>query len=497
MKKIIFLMLLLWCIPVKALVSEKPLGKVYYINDEIVDKMYYEEYLPIFKINKNNLTEKEKEEINLIIYYNYYTNPSSLNYAETQILIYKYLNNYDYKLYNEFKEEIKVDYNKINKIIENHYQLPSFVNKTYYGDIFETIKLKDENNVFKNYRVKTELNYSIETLDEINITLNEFGKHEIILEKNNNLDEIKIIDNIYFKLGNFNYNGKFNIEVNSIEINFTLLKPDKNSKYNIIDYETSQILGILDFSETNYLNIQVKDVDKILIEEISYDSSYEKNANIYLFDTKDKKIIDIVYDAEYKKYDLNIKSNYYLKNQDILIPIEYEIYDIDNNLIIEDQLEYGRYIIKIDDFLEEIILDEDFLYEKNIILIDLLKCEENIVKITNVFNENIEFNQEGNNIYIKNGLKKGIYYLENDLGEQIVVEINSLNDDGYLIIDDSFEKICLKDNVIEDQTKDEFLGEIEVEFPEDEVDSVVINVDVPKTGIELGKIYVYAKKRDD
>jgi len=142
-------------------------------------------------------------------------------------------------------------------------------------------------------------------------------------------------------------------------------------------------------------------------------------------------------------------------------------------------------------------LDEDFLYEKNIILIDLLKCEENIVKITNVFNENIEFNQEGNNIYIKNGLKKGIYYLENDLGEQIVVEINSLNDDGYLIIEDSFEKICLKDNVIEDQTKDEFLGEIEVEFPEDEVDSVVINVDVPKTGIELGKIYVYAKKRDD
>lgn len=510
MKKVIFVLMLLCVVTgVRAVefreVDIDDYRIVYQGNELVIDKMLFDGSKPVFSLNfygnEVNLTEQKKEEINLIIYYHYGKSPTTQRYVETQVLIFMYLSNLkSYNVYDKNNNSISVHYTTYNSIIENHMKLPSFNGMSYVVGLNEVIEIPDYNYVV--------LNYATEEVDglviakyytKLEVVAKKFGSYTInFVKEASDLGEVKVYDNKYIGLGGFaRQEASVNIVVPAIEVEFVLEHEDTDAVYNIYDGDGNLLEQV---SLKNGLKYQVKDKDKIIIEEVSHNEIYEDNPNIYEFDTKDNKKITVNYKAEFKKYALEINSCLFSEIQDKClkrVSRDGIIYDNGGNEVMkiktndegvfETDLQIGSYRVVIDD--EEYLVDltSDQVIWHDILVLEKIVYDKVIDEIYDVEGNKIEFEMVDGEYLFKPYLEEGSYYLINELGERINFEVEY--GVSGLVIDDSYEVI--KPEVEELPNDEESQGEILIDVPNTNSGGMVIYVDNKKRYISFGSGFMF------
>ena len=158
---------------------------------------YQEDFL-----NHTNLSEEVWAKIELLAYYGYgYQNHTSLDwYAVTQYLIWKTLEP-DSTIYftdklngnriDKYQEEIA----ELERLVENHNQLPSFVNQKYQLTYNEEYVLTDTNQVLENFTVQADEHLTVKKEgNELRLTTKHIGKSKLILTKKANSKTTLYVD---------------------------------------------------------------------------------------------------------------------------------------------------------------------------------------------------------------------------------------------------------------------------------------------------------------
>ena len=147
---------------------------------------YQEDFL-----NHINLSEELWEKIELLAYYGYgYQDHTSLDwYAVTQYLIWKTLEP-DSTIYftgtlngnriDKYQSEIA----ELERLVDSHNQLPSFVNQKYQLTYNEEYILTDTNQVLENFTIQADENLSVKKEgNELRVKSTQLGTSKIILSK--------------------------------------------------------------------------------------------------------------------------------------------------------------------------------------------------------------------------------------------------------------------------------------------------------------------------
>ena len=325
-----------------------------------------------------NLSKAQEERISLLSYYgyNYKNHTDEKWYAITQLLIWKEADpNADYYFtdslngnkISKFENEI----NELYNIVNNHDIKPSFNNKTFYMSYNNAIAIKDNNNILKDYTVKSNnAQISNNNLTAQNL---EIGTHKITLEKKQNYNSLLTFyesntSQDLVTIGNLKpIIATLNIIVQ--KTNVEIKKIDKDNKTTVPSGDAS-LLGST-FELYNSANQKIKDIiidkDTINIDDLNYGKYYIKEKNpgtgyklnnqIYTFEiTNNNPNIKLEIDNEVIKKKITIKKLYGTENN--FIPeknISFNIYNNEKFIttiktnedgIATITLPYGKYTIK-------------------------------------------------------------------------------------------------------------------------------------------------------
>lgn len=147
---------------------------------------YQEDFL-----NHTNLSEEVWERIELLAYYGYrYQNHTSLDwYAVTQYLIWKTIEPdstiyFTDKLNGNRIDKYQTEIAELERLVEKHNQLPSFVNQKYTLSYNEEYVLTDTNQVLENFTVQNEENLIVtKTGNELRLKTKHLGKSKLTLTR--------------------------------------------------------------------------------------------------------------------------------------------------------------------------------------------------------------------------------------------------------------------------------------------------------------------------
>jgi len=189
LKKLIFgILLFCFCFNVKAdEIKEILQDESYFIKRGTSSILEFNKMLkddrgmPVFYLqfdgSEKSLTEKQKEEINLIINYNLSSAEKFKDYVSTQYLIFMYVHNsQSFSLTDSEGNKLGVYYNKITSILEDHYKKPSYDGMVIEGNLGETFQVKDDNKMSSRYTtVSSDGLLVVKERSLINVTINDFG----------------------------------------------------------------------------------------------------------------------------------------------------------------------------------------------------------------------------------------------------------------------------------------------------------------------------------
>ncbi|MBR6690730.1 MAG: Cys-Gln thioester bond-forming surface protein [Bacilli bacterium] len=348
---------------------------VYCLNqqDKINTYNYYNEY------NYNNeifnLTEEQLNKINLIAYYGYqYLNHTDLKwYGVTQFLIWKNLNykdiyftDIDGNKINAYEEEIK----EIEELVQKHYELPSFSNKSFDYSIDSQYEIIDTNEVIDNYEIKfSDIDAYIKN-NKVYISTKEEGIYEIVfvrkipIQRNYMLYSLEGSQSLLYpgQVNDVEFKIIINVSSGSITINkidsenikreFATLEgafyriSDANGFTTTVktDENGVAILNKIPWGKS-YSIMEIEPSKGYNLDNRSYFISLNKNKKDYVINLREKVIKgNLIINKYYGE-----EGNYSLEDGAV-----FEIYDINDNLIgtyetkngtIDITLDYGEYYI--------------------------------------------------------------------------------------------------------------------------------------------------------
>jgi len=325
-----------------------------------------------YDFKRSGYSEETRKQMELVSYYGYkYDGHDSLKYyIATQDLLWRFFGYTDdirWTTGGEYGEEIdiSVEKNEILNLINKHNVLPDFNNSINEVNVNESIELVDNNYVLNNYDLEYE--GDIEVIKDDNrliITPKKQGEYII------NFIHKKNYDTNTYLYDNFNtstqslaifgapelINGSIKIISNKIEVDFS--KRDEETKEIIMDLGNK--IKIKNLDDNTYTDIYEFNDGKLslslregnyLIEEVSSSYSYSINEGLEFTISKDDTYKEIDFFNKKVKCEITIFSI----SGDIKLDSDYEIYDLEGNLIHKGrttngeeriQLEYGSYIIK-------------------------------------------------------------------------------------------------------------------------------------------------------
>ena len=147
---------------------------------------YQEDFL-----NRTNLSEEIWERVELLAYYGYgYQSHTSLDwYAVTQYLIWKTIEPdstiyFTDKLNGNRIDKYQAEIAELERLVEKHNQLPSFVNQKYQLTYNEEYVLTDTNQVLENFIVQADEHLMVKKVgNELRLTTKHLGKSKLTLTK--------------------------------------------------------------------------------------------------------------------------------------------------------------------------------------------------------------------------------------------------------------------------------------------------------------------------
>jgi len=344
-------------------------GEIVYSIDKIKnikENEYYNEY------TYNYLTEEQLNKINLIAYYGYqYSNHTDIKwYGITQFLIWKTLYNDVYFTDHEgnkipvYEEEI----NQVEQLIDNHFKLPNFANRTIENSVNRTFELSDYHKVFNNYEIKSSNIDANIVGDKVYVNTKGEGSYNITFVRRSPIERDYILYGLNDS-GFIIYPGKINdiefkVDINISKGSITINKKDsENINRNFASLEGAEYgiyynKKLINTVKTNKDGVGF--IDNITwgrvytIKELNPSKGYRLDENNYEITlTKETKDFVINLEENVIKGNLIINKHYKEGNEYKLEDgATFEIYDVNDNLIgtykslngvINVKLEYGKY----------------------------------------------------------------------------------------------------------------------------------------------------------
>ena len=339
----------------------------------------YENYDSVF-----NLTEEEWERVKLLAHYGYgYKGHSDDKWITiTQFLIWRTVdsnstfnwidNVYDKNIIYPYENEI----NELNKLVEKHYVLPSFPDKSKMF-INSTLELIDSNNVLDKYEIvysdfdyyiagnKLVINSTDKMLGKIKFKMKQFLNNGVQFFYANNTQSVVEsgnVDPIYFE-----------IDIEVVSGSLKIKKVDKDTQ-DVIPYgkasligasykvlnEIGELVGTIVIGEDNYGVLENLPLGNYSLREEKAGTGYFLDDRPYKFSiTLDNYDINMTLSNEVrfkliKKYgtiedyrngtlmnEVGIGFNFYNEDNELIYT-----YVTDENGVIEFLLPYGTYLVK-------------------------------------------------------------------------------------------------------------------------------------------------------
>lgn len=276
-------------------------GKTAFCMDPIAPITKYE-YNGI-PLSTTNYDKEMQDYLNKVIYYGY-DYPGHQNeryYMATQALIWEHISNYIIEFYTErygYGEYIDVsaEKNEIMNLINNHDNLPSFVNKNYNYNPTNYLEFEDNN--LSDFEI-VESNWQDIIIENNKLKIqnlqNFIGRIDIKLKKKEYRNDIPMyyyedgtqsmisggkLDNIDASLSIDIVGAK--IKINKLDKNSGLPIKDKNIKFNIINMQTNEYVRIngnkdLSINSDGYLITESIPYGEYKITEVENGLEYELN----------------------------------------------------------------------------------------------------------------------------------------------------------------------------------------------------------------------------
>ena len=338
---------------------------------------YQEDFL-----TRTNLSEEVWERIELLAYYGYgYQSHTSLDwYAVTQYLIWKTIEPdstiyFTDKLNGNRIDKYQAEIAELERLVENHNQLPSFVNQKYQLTYNEEYVLTDTNQVLENFTIQADEHLTVKREgNELRLTTKHLGKSKLTLIKKASSKTTLYVD---LESQSLIVRGGFNqisseIEVELPSSTFQIRKRDKQTGSTTPQGESSftgttfelfnqdrSIVKQLIIQEDGYSNVIELPYGKYQIKEIKSGRGYQLDPKPrhLTIDESDLKLVWDWYNEVYKGkiilqkfYGSNEKGEYFEEEK-----AEFEIYNSKNERIetiitnedgkAEIELPYGTYRI--------------------------------------------------------------------------------------------------------------------------------------------------------
>lgn len=338
---------------------------------------YQEDFL-----TRTNLSEEVWERIELLAYYGYgYQSHTSLDwYAVTQYLIWKTIEPdstiyFTDKLNGNRIDKYQAEIAELERLVENHNQLPSFVNQKYQLTYNEEYVLTDTNQVLENFTIQADEHLTVKREgNELRLTTKHLGKSKLTLIKKASSKTTLYVD---LESQSLIVRGGFNqisseIEVELPSSTFQIRKRDKQTGSTTPQGEASftgttfelfnqdrSIVKQLIIQEDGYSNVIELPYGKYQIKEIKSGRGYQLDPKPrhLTIDESDLKLVWDWYNEVYKGkiilqkfYGSNEKGEYFEEEK-----AEFEIYNSKNERIetiitnedgkAEIELPYGTYRI--------------------------------------------------------------------------------------------------------------------------------------------------------
>ena len=334
-------------------------------------------------------SDEINKKIQLIGYYGYdYPSHQTQRFRlATQSLIWETTSGQIIELWTEiggYGDYINIDYerNEIMKLVNAHYEKPSFKDETKDAVVGQEVVFEDTNGILSKFEIYSSEN-ATSTIDgnTLKVIPNTVGNIVVDLARKSYTTEPTVVfignDGVSQKMAYFGLNDPIlvRVNINTIGGDITINKLDndtlksepqgiesslENAVYGIYNYSDTLITTITTNSSGYAKSDILPDIGKYYLKEISPSKGYELDPNKYYFSITANNLNPVieVYEKIIKR---KVEINKYFSNGETgtLTPeggIEFSIYDSKGNLVItiksNDQgfastnLVYGNYTVK-------------------------------------------------------------------------------------------------------------------------------------------------------
>ena len=329
------------------------------------------------------------KKMQLIGYYGYdYPTHKTLRYRmATQALIWELTGNGKVEYWTEASGygdfiDISTERNEINKLVNSHYDMPSFVNDEKSTTIGSLVTFTDSNNLLSNYEIMENSNYTA-SIDgnTLKVTPKKVGNITVTLKRkqyvSTNTTLYAGIDEISQKMGYFGLDEEitFQVTIKSTGGKVTVEKLDKDNLsvtpqgdatlkgaiYGIYDNDDNKITEVSIGNNSKVTSPNLPKLGKYYLQEIKPSKGYTLDKQKYYFEITDEnlypsiKVYEKVIEKKIEFYKVinngktgiltsepNVTFEFYLKSSNKLVATKTT--DKDGHLTLT--LPFGTYIVK-------------------------------------------------------------------------------------------------------------------------------------------------------
>ncbi len=334
-------------------------------------------------------SEAVNKKMQLIGYYGYdYPTHKTLRYRmATQALIWELTGNGKVEYWTEPSGygdfiDISKEKNEINKLVNSHYDMPSFVNEEKSTTIGNLVTFTDSNNLLSNYEIMENSNYTA-SIDgnTLKVTPKKVGNIAVTLKRkqyvSTNTTLYAGIDEISQKMGYFGLDEEitFQVTIKSTGGKVTVEKLDKDNLsitpqgdatlkgaiYGIYDNDDNKITEISIGNNSKVTSPNLPKLGKYYLQEIKPSKGYTLDKQKYYFEITDEnlypsiKVYEKVIEKKIEFYKVinngktgiltsepNVTFEFYLKSSNKLVATKTT--DKDGHLTLT--LPFGTYVVK-------------------------------------------------------------------------------------------------------------------------------------------------------